>query len=274
MKLSEIEHGDSILVAQDLEQEYLQSLEYIQKELNMEQQANFNRENNSRVISDFDEETKDNDTAIIDHDTLELYLDNICRKFFDSTYAEFIAQHIITAHLKTTVEHLEDRDLICVSVKYPKEIDSLLGENMRALNREDDFYYYLLDYCEIDIEDLALKFAKKELNTEEIEHNHTSGDSADGTQFYDVYYTYKKTLIEIEIDEAALGNTWRAGKAELKQVAELYQEELKKQFPQYKFKVIPITDSWNGAKMIDNLEVDTSAAWDRALERAPAEWWE
>lgn len=82
-----------------------------------------------------------------------------------------------------------------------------------------------------------------------------------------------KSEIRIEIDEAGLGNTWHAGKAELKQIAELYEEELKKQFPQYEFNVIPINDSWNGAKVTDNLEIDTGAAWERALERTPAEWW-
>lgn len=78
--------------------------------------------------------------------------------------------------------------------------------------------------------------------------------------------------IELEIDEAALGNTWHAGKAELKKIAEFYEEELTKQFPHYKFNVIPIIDSWNGAHPSEF--EDNTDAWERALKRAPAEWWQ
>jgi hypothetical protein len=83
---------------------------------------------------------------------------------------------------------------------------------------------------------------------------------------------YKKSEIRIEIDEAGLGNTWHAGKAELKKIAEFYEEELTKQFPHYKFNVIPIIDSWNGAHPSEF--EDNTDAWERALERAPAEWWQ
>jgi hypothetical protein len=77
--------------------------------------------------------------------------------------------------------------------------------------------------------------------------------------------------LRFEIDEAMLGGQWDAGPKELIELAEIYEEELKREFPEDTISVIPITDSYNGAKQ-DEFE-DNSQAWSRALERVPKAWW-
>lgn len=77
--------------------------------------------------------------------------------------------------------------------------------------------------------------------------------------------------LTFEIDEAMLGGQWNAGPKELIELAEIYEEELKKEFPNAIINVIPITDSYNGAKQ-DEFE-DNSEAWSRTLDRVPSTWW-
>jgi len=190
MKLSEIEHGDKVLVDISMKADFWEALGYIQNELNMSQQANFNQENDIAEIMDFDEETCDDDIAIIDATTLEVYLDAITNKNFALDYNEFIAERIITPQLEAYVEHLEDRELICVVVKYPKALDPLLKKNLRALQYEGRFGEYLQEHCSIDTESLAAEYAEKELQAPVIKFDHKSGDEADGMEYYDEYYTY------------------------------------------------------------------------------------
>jgi hypothetical protein len=183
-----------VYVLKEMNKDFWEALNYIQNEFSMSQQANFNEENDIEEIDDFEDgQELTDELAIIDKDTLELYLDNIVRHNlnFELDYNEFLAQKIIKERLEIIKQDMrEDRNLICISVKNAKEDSGLIQANMKALNHEDDFYNYLSEELDIDLDEIAFAYAKElNSNVRFVELDHNSGDSVDNSDYYDNYYT-------------------------------------------------------------------------------------